>query len=121
MATGEDASVHSHDNPDLKDVFKVSPHTWQVQLLAWLVDKGSVAVVLACWLAWSIYDGAQRDRAKDKAEMMSTAWVEKFWDKVDNRLTQITNQQVLALEKALNALDRSTERLERKIEERKIK
>lgn len=105
----------------IKDIFKGRSDAWQKQAITWLMDKGSVAVILACWLAWSIYDSHQKDLAKDVASKERILWEEKFWDKVDARLTQITTQQVLALEKAMVALERSTDRLERRIDERKIK
>lgn len=83
---------------------------WKSRLIDWAFAQGAVAVVLMAWLIWTIYDGDQRERSKVIAAQTRMEWESKLWNKVDVRLTELSDSYTKALEKVIQANERKTER-----------
>lgn len=83
---------------------------WKARAIDWVFAQGSIAIVLIAWLGWTIYDGIQRDKSQIEAAQARIEWESKLWEKIDTRLTTLSDAYAKSLERIISANERKTER-----------
>ncbi len=112
-----EASVELGGQPQTVTVAK----DWKTRALDWIFAQGAVVVLLIAFLVWTIYDGTQREKLRIEAAQKRMEWEEKFWGKVDGRLTEISTKMNDMAESYVKSLDRIILANERKTERDEIR